>query len=854
MAPRSAVASRASVRPSPRGHLARLRDLVDEAALVTLGWDPATQVFTPDPAHAVLGFSTCEVIACPYSAKGPTRLCCGCGQVWSAQARPDLAVFKAKGVQRTRMPALLGLQLCRVCCTPGHERPARIGGLCHCCQGRARVRGQSVDSYIAGDDRFPPAVPRRSFGRCRVSACRWWAETNAGLCRKHLDTWAVGKPEGDAFVAWCAAAPALRGNQALVFNLRGLGETMRLELLFGLQAAVADGRRTAPASLSALINYARSSGAGSLVELANVDHTGAGVIGGMALRYLVGELEVGLATPETEAVRDSWNLRVFGQSGRLHFNGLTQPWLREGVKRWGAGVLARLQTQRSLITGLYALEELSVSLAQRPDRGLDPRLLSRRDIEAFTVRLAHLTAAGEMSTYRRTYTVRFVTRLLRQAREEGLTAVGGPMAGLPLDFALGPRDQVHRPHDDAPGRALPQLVVDQLLSEESLQLLEDRAGPAWRAMLELQAVVGRRTGELCELRWDCLVHDERVDDEGVARRYPVLVHDMPKARVTGYRLPITEHEAAIIRAQQQRSRSQHPDTPAGALALFPTPVKNPQGTKSSNPKLFAHIVHDWVASLPVLDSPDRDADGCIVPFPRELVFPYAFRHTYAQRHADGGTAVDVLKELMGHTTLASTQGYYRVTAVRRRNAVDALAALQIDRTGRRLRPLVDTLLESEVLRDQIGEVSVPFGTCVEPSNVRAQGRACPMRFQCLGCAHYRTDPSYQESLRGHLTRLLTDKERLASSLPDLDEWARLGALPSDEEIEALRRLIRRNEELMSALAPQERTTVEEAIQVMRAARAQLQTAVPVQLLGTNSQSAPTVFPDVGRRRGEASGG
>lgn len=216
--------------------------------------------------------------------------------------------------------------------------------------------------------------------------------------------------------------------------------------------------------------------------------------------------------------------------------------------------------------------------------------------------------------------------------------------------------------------------------------------------------------------------------------------------------------------------------------------------------------------------------------------------------------MDVLKELMGHTTLSATQGYYRVTAVRRRSAVDALAALQIDRKGRRIRPLVETLLESEALRDQIGEVSVPFGTCVEPSNVRAQGRACPMRFQCLGCAHYRTDPSYQEALRTHLTRLLTDQERLATALPDLDEWARLGALPSDEEIEALRRLIRRNEELMSALEPQDRAGVDEAIQVMRAARAQLQTVVPVQFLGTNRQPAPTVFPDVPGGRAAAPDG
>lgn len=220
MPARSAVEATPSALLTPKGHVVRLRELVDEAALVILGWDPATQVFTPDPTHPLLGFSMCEVSACPYPAKGPTKLCCGCAQVWTAQAKPDLPAFKAGSVQRAKTPALLRLQLCRVCRTPGHQRPARIGGLCQCCHGRARVRRQSVTAYIAGDHRFPPARPRRTFGRCRVSACRWWAETNAGLCRNHLVSWAVARPEGDAFVAWCATERPMRGNQALVFNLR----------------------------------------------------------------------------------------------------------------------------------------------------------------------------------------------------------------------------------------------------------------------------------------------------------------------------------------------------------------------------------------------------------------------------------------------------------------------------------------------------------------------------------------------------------------------------------------------------------------------------------------------------------
>ena len=288
----------------------------------------------------------------------------------------------------------------------------------------------------------------------------------------------------------------------------------------------------------------------------------------------------------------------------------------------------------------------------------------------------------------------------------------------------------------------------------------------------------------------------------------------------------------------------YPSTPTDRLALFPKASKNPEGDLAVNPSRFAYVLRTWVRALPRLDSPEHDADGGALPFPRSRIRPYAFRHSFAQRHADAGTRVEVLKELMGHDAITSTQVYYRVTERRRRHAVDALAALQIDHRGRRVRPAVETLLDSEVLRDQMGEVAVAFGHCTEPSNVRAHGRACPFRFQCLGCSHFRTDPSYQPELRNYLLALLKDRERLSSAMPGLEEWARKDALPSEEEIEALRRLMKRNDELVGELAPEERATVEEALQVMKTTRAQMQTAVPVQLLRRNRQPAPTLFPEV----------
>ena len=71
-------------------------------------------------------------------------------------------------------------------------------------------------------------------------------------------------------------------------------------------------------------------------------------------------------------------------------------------------------------------------------------------------------------------------------------------------------------------------------------------------------------------------------------------------------------------------------------------------------------------------------------FDKAKIVPYAYRHTYAQRHADGGVAIDVLAELLDHRNLNVTRGYYRVGEDRRRSAVDTVTAISFDRHGNRL--------------------------------------------------------------------------------------------------------------------------------------------------------------------------
>ncbi|MFG3545681.1 tyrosine-type recombinase/integrase [Streptomyces clavifer] len=120
----------------------------------------------------------------------------------------------------------------------------------------------------------------------------------------------------------------------------------------------------------------------------------------------------------------------------------------------------------------------------------------------------------------------------------------------------------------------------------------------------------------------------------------------------------------------------------------------------------------------------------MLPFDKSRISPYAYRHSYAQRHADAGVAPDVLKELMDHSDLKTTQNYYRVSQGRRRDAVDRVVVLQFDRNGTRVWRKAQSLLDSsEHVRRAIGEVSVPYGVCQEPSNVAAGGQSCLARFE-----------------------------------------------------------------------------------------------------------------------------
>ncbi|HEX6527878.1 MAG TPA: tyrosine-type recombinase/integrase [Streptosporangiaceae bacterium] len=780
------------------GPAAGIARVIDPAFLAEAGWDPVSLVLSLPAGHPLLGRPVCRVPGCGTTAPRNTRICVSCqrrltlagisiADDMELPARPDQA----------RGPGGCAVSGC------GRERVSGPAQLCRVHDELRERLGISVAAFAAS----PMTRPLPPLEACAVPACpRQRRHASGRYCDPHQQRLRDARRSDPALdeERWrLDSTPVGCGGMV---SFRGLPPLVTAEVLAGLQQRCqADAVKTKEAELRAFCADLRRQ---------RVPSISAYVLGpGRSLEYkgLVNSLTAharrALATPETEVNGDIWDLALFGHRGSADFTVITQRWLRETAKRWAADDLPRRKINPGRVTSgggairhhIRCLARLSESLRMRPDRGEIPAALGRTDMEAFLGRLAFLASAGTISLDARLRACREVRHVLTCARMMGLTRPGGPAAGLGEDFTIQPGDIPVKPHPGEHGRDLPPEIMRQLC--ERLDLI---SSTEIRVATELAIDTGRRPEEIAALDWDCLARD--------ADGAPVLVYDNHKASRERRRLPVSEATAAVITAQQQRVRARFPGTPASELKLLPSDRRNPHGRKPVTAFTFGFAHRAWIGRLPVL----RTSDG--TEFPSERIVVYAYRHTYAQRHADAGVPIDVLRELMDHRKLDTTRGYYSVGEKRRREAVDRVAAMQFDRHGNRVWRTAQALLDSEHARRSVGETAVPFGVCAEPSNVKAGGNACPYRFRCAGCDHFRTDVSYLPDLQAYLDDLLRNRERVLAAT-GIDEWARTEAMPSDEEITRIRRLIAKIAGDLDHLAPAERAQADEAIAVIRRHRA-----------------------------------
>ncbi|MEV6258877.1 site-specific integrase [Nocardia sp. NPDC051911] len=777
----------------------RYQAALDPEFLETVGWDPDNGVLMIPPDHPALGYAICHVTGCDVVAARVHGLCPHCHLRWKALEEP-MTIEEFWEIGRTGR--MIGEGPCVVTDCP---RPAlsTIKQLCraHNWQ-RTRQMKVSMETFLSS----PLVVALPSFGPCRVVACPRQRDSGGPLrmCRSHGMKWAllvkksVNPPDLEI---WCRTQGAVveRGQ----ISLRGLPDLVIAELLLGLQLRSATGTKTPLRILRFFTYRLRVQQVASIVDLDGMDHEQ----NVAALRRsLIGHLRRVASTPEEERHKDIWNATVFGHRGTINFTGIRQRWMRESLKEWA---FEELPTHRGksaaavVASKVKAMRFLSDSLhLQRADHGEAPGLLTRADIVGYLNRMAYLETSGTMSRSWRVRLTRDTARILRDFRALGFTQSGRSAAGMPEDFALRRGDIPQEADDDSPGRALPDPVMRHLYS--ALPILEERSSREIRVATELMMDTGRRPDEILNLPLDCLDQDR----DG---KYVLIFEDF-KLHRKNRRLPITDGTAAVIEAQRNVVIARYPKADRSTLPLLPSTLRNPRGQRPIPQPSFGSAHRTWIHALLPIELPG----GIVIDKPNDLV-PYAYRHSYAQRHADAGVPLDVLRDLMGHNSTATTEIYYRVTEKRTREAIDRVSTFQFDRHGNRIWRQAEALLDDERARMQIGQVAVPYGICTEPTNVQAGGHDCPFRFRCVGCGHFRTDASYLPDLRAYLQDLLRDRERVLAT-GELDQWARSEAVPSEAEIQKVRQLVRRVEHDLDDLTTDERDQINNAIKVIRKTR------------------------------------
>ncbi|MBD8103976.1 tyrosine-type recombinase/integrase [Plantibacter sp. CFBP 8775] len=474
-----------------------------------------------------------------------------------------------------------------------------------------------------------------------------------------------------------------------------------------------------------------------------------------------------------------------------------------------------MPTTDELFVHIRAFTVLSRALSLRRD-GDDPTTAKGRDIQKMLDLLNGLKQDnGEpYSGVQRSRYLTAIRRTLHYLRDAELMEV------VPPSFTVTPDHAVRRSYkliDDEPGRALPYRVVAELsravgsmpeskgqtgalINGYQLTLLHKAA---LRALID----TGRRPSEICSLKVGCVSRSVPAGGDGTVIDY-TLEYDNHKAGRERRKIPITRDTGeALLEWEKVRQTLDLPS--AFDKWLFPSPSAGRiDADRHLTPGGLARAVDTLVASANRLDDdvPDLANGGYLVY--NAKIEPYSFRHSYAQRHADAGVDPDTLRELMDHRSLMTTMGYYVVSAKRKRAAIAKLSPMSVDWHGKPA-PMLSTASY------EVGSVAVPWGNCTDPSNVKAGGHACPIRFRCSGCSMYRPDPSFLPGMLEHVTQL-----RATLSMIEIAGSAAPWVLASmREEIAGYDEIIRAMKAQVATLPDDEREAVNEASVALRKVRA-----------------------------------
>jgi integrase len=296
-------------------------------------------------------------------------------------------------------------------------------------------------------------------------------------------------------------------------------------------------------------------------------------------------------TLEAPYVADRWTADELGiASGPARASvtlaPISQPWLREGAKRWARHRLALNHAFNTIIGGALSLKRFSAFLASCQPPVSAPWQVDRAMVERYLAWLRALPLAESSKAHARVFLRTFLEENRRYHWVEGIAA----------DAVLY-ADEVATRHSHLP-RFIPEPVMAQLESEANLAKLS----PSFRHLVVVITETGLRAGDACALAFEPVVAD--------SAGWSCLRFHCSKMRAEQL-VPLSARAVEAVRAQQDYVRQKWP---SGSRWLFPSRW---DPSRPYSAEVLRWAFEDWQVRIGLHDGAGRPV----------RVTPHQLRHT-----------------------------------------------------------------------------------------------------------------------------------------------------------------------------------------------------------------------------------
>jgi integrase len=420
---------------------------------------------------------------------------------------------------------------------------------------------------------------------------------------------------------------------------------------------------------------------------------------------------------------DAGRLGIPARRGRgtARFGGISQPWLRDPVKRWSRFRLATGCAFATIDAGALALARFSRFLAARHPRARDASAITRPVLEDY---LSWLATQG-YSASTRALSLSMIRVFFDACHRHGW------LAGLAANATIYVEELPF--HHDQIARFIPEFVMAQLESGHALSKIPHTTT---RHLVVVVIETGLRGGDACTLPFSPVLAD--------SSGWPCLRFEAVKIR-SEQLIPLSAKAAAAIAAQQDHVRERWP---AGSPWLFPGMTGNDDGSKPYSHRTFSQQLEHWQRVIDL-----RDEAGQPV-----TVTAHQFRHTLGTRLINSGVPQHVVQKLLGHASPHMTSHYAKVHDATIREAFDRYQAQRVNITGQRIGYDPDAPTASaEWVKHNLNRVrdSLPNGYCARPAQ-----QDCPHPNACLTCPDFQTTPVF---LPIHRRQAATNRRLIAQA-------------------------------------------------------------------------------------------